>query len=73
MLPLTAYGLLGSKEAVGLLYTAVSRTTLGFSFATPAIVGRLSRRRARTARRNGTGPRVAKRPSRTQPSRPGRK
>jgi MFS family permease len=44
VLPLTAYGLFGGKEAVSLLYTVVSPTTLGFSFASPAIVGRLSRR-----------------------------
>jgi hypothetical protein len=48
VLPLTAYGLLGSKEAVSLAYTGVSVVALGFTFAIPAIVRRLSRRWAYT-------------------------
>jgi MFS family permease len=44
VLPLTAYGLLGGKEAVSLAYTAVSVVALGFTFAIPTLVRRLSRR-----------------------------
>jgi MFS family permease len=44
VLPLTAYALLGSKEAVSLAYTGVSVAALGFTFAIPALVRRLSRR-----------------------------
>jgi MFS family permease len=48
VLPLTAYGLFGSKEAVSLAYTGVSLVALGFTFAIPAIVRRVSRRWAYT-------------------------
>lgn len=48
VLPLTAFGLLGSKEAVSLAYTAVSVVSLAFTFAIPALVRRLSRRWAYT-------------------------
>jgi MFS family permease len=48
VLPLTAYGLFGSKEAVSLVYTGVSLLALGFTFAIPALVRRLSRRWAYT-------------------------
>jgi MFS family permease len=48
VLPLTAYALLGSKEAVSLAYTLVSLAALGFTFAIPALVRRLSRRWAYT-------------------------
>jgi MFS family permease len=44
VLPLTAFGLFGSKEAVSLAYTAVSVAALGFTFAIPALVRRLRRR-----------------------------
>ena len=44
VLPLTAYALLGGKEAVSLAYTAVSLAALGFTFAIPTLVRRLSRR-----------------------------
>ena len=44
VLPLTAYALFGSKETVSLVYTAVSLVALGFSFAIPMLVRRLSRR-----------------------------
>ena len=44
VLPLTAYALLGGKEAVSLAYTAVSCVALGFTFAIPVLVRRLSRR-----------------------------
>lgn len=44
VLPLTAYGLLGGKELVSLAYTGVSVVALGFTFAIPALVRRLSRR-----------------------------
>src|SRR5688500_10789053 len=44
VLPLTAYGLLGGKEAVSLAYTAVSLAALGFTFAIPLLVRRLTRR-----------------------------
>jgi len=49
VLPLTAYALLGGKEAVSLAYTAVSLAALGFTFAIPTLVHRLSRRWAYTA------------------------
>ena len=48
VLPLTAYGLFGSKEAVSLVYTAVSLVALGFTFLIPMLVRRLSRRWAYT-------------------------
>ncbi len=48
VLPLTAYALLGGKEAVSLAYTAVSLAALGFTFAIPTLVRRLSRRWAYT-------------------------
>jgi MFS family permease len=48
VLPLTAYGLFGSKEAVSLVYTSVSLAALGLTFAIPLIVRRLSRRWAYT-------------------------
>jgi hypothetical protein len=48
VLPLTAFGLFGSKEAVSLAYTLVSVAALGFTFAIPALVRRLSRRWAYT-------------------------
>jgi len=48
VLPLTAYGLFGSKEAVSLVYTAVSLVALGFTFPIPMLVRRLSRRWAYT-------------------------
>jgi MFS family permease len=48
VLPLTAYALFGGKEAVSLAYTLVSLAALGFTFAIPALVRRLSRRRAYT-------------------------
>jgi MFS family permease len=44
VLPLTAYGLLGSKEAVSLAYSSVSLAALGFSFLIPLLVRRLTRR-----------------------------
>ena len=44
VLPLTAYGLFGSKEAVSLVYTSVSLVALGFTFLIPMLVRRLSRR-----------------------------
>ena len=44
VLPLTAYALLGGKEAVSLAYTLVSLVALGFTFAIPTLVRRLSRR-----------------------------
>ena len=44
VLPLTAYGLFHSKEAVSLVYTGVSLATLAFTFAIPALVRHLSRR-----------------------------
>ena len=44
VLPLTAYALFGGKEAVSLAYTAVSLAALGFTFAIPMLVRRLSRR-----------------------------
>jgi cyanate permease len=48
VLPLTAFGLFGSKEAVSLVYTVVSLAALGFTFAIPSVVRRLSRRWAYT-------------------------
>ena len=48
VLPLTAYALFGSKETVSLAYTAVSLLALGFTFAIPVLVRRLSRRWAYT-------------------------
>ena len=48
VLPLTAYALFGGKEAVSLVYTAVSLAALGFTFAIPVLVRRLSRRWAYT-------------------------
>ena len=48
VLPLTAYALFGSKETVSLAYTAVSLVALGFTFAIPMLVRRLSRRWAYT-------------------------
>ncbi|HRO10793.1 MFS transporter [Amaricoccus sp.] len=48
VLPLTAYALFGGKEAVSLAYTLVSLVALGFTFAIPALVRRLSRRWAYT-------------------------
>ena len=48
VLPLTAYALFGSKEAVSLAYTLVSLAALGFTFAIPMLVRRLSRRWAYT-------------------------
>lgn len=48
VLPLTAYALLHSKEAVSLLYTTISLATLAFTFAIPGLVRRLSRRWAYT-------------------------
>jgi MFS family permease len=48
VLPLTAYALFGSKETVSLVYTAVSLLALGFTFAIPMLVRRLSRRWAYT-------------------------
>ena len=48
VLPLTAYALFASKEAVSLVYTGVSLAALGFTFAIPALVRRLSRRWAYT-------------------------
>ncbi len=44
VLPLTAYGLFGSKETVSLVYTSVSLCALGFTFLIPLLVRRLSRR-----------------------------
>ena len=44
VLPLTAFALLGSKEAVSLAYTLVSVASLAFTFAIPLLVRRLSRR-----------------------------
>lgn len=44
VLPLTAYRLLGSKEAVSLAYTSVALVALGFSLAIPVLVRRLTRR-----------------------------
>lgn len=44
VLPLTAYRLFGGKEQVSLLYTGVALLALGFSFAIPMIVRRISRR-----------------------------
>lgn len=48
VLPLTAFALFGSKEAVSLAYTLVSVAALGFTFAIPVLVRRLSRRWAYT-------------------------
>jgi len=48
VLPLTAYALLGGKEAVSLAYTGVALAALGFTFAIPVLVRRLSRRWAYT-------------------------
>ena len=48
VLPLTAYGLFGSKETVSLAYTSVSLGALGFTFLIPLLVRRLSRRWAYT-------------------------
>ena len=48
VLPLTAFGLLGSKEAVSLAYTLVSVAALAFTFAIPSLVRLLSRRWAYT-------------------------
>ena len=48
VLPLTAYALFGGKEAVSLAYTLVSLAALGFTFAIPMLVRRLSRRWAYT-------------------------
>jgi MFS family permease len=48
VLPLSAYALFGSKETVSLAYTAVSLVALGFTFAIPMLVRRLSRRWAYT-------------------------
>jgi len=48
VLPLTAFALFGSKEAVSLAYTAVSFVALAFTFAIPALVRLLSRRWAYT-------------------------
>ena len=48
VLPLTAYALFGGKEAVSLAYTGVSLVALGFTFAIPMLVRRLSRRWAYT-------------------------
>lgn len=48
VLPLTAYGLFGGKEGLSLAYTSVSLAALGFTFAIPAVVRRLSRRWAYT-------------------------
>lgn len=48
VLPLTAFALLGSKEAVSLAYTLVSVVALGFTFAIPGLVRRLGRRWAYT-------------------------
>lgn len=44
VLPLTAYALFRDKEAVSLVYTAVSLVSLSVSFAIPLLVRRLSRR-----------------------------
>ena len=44
VLPLTAFALFGSKEAVSLVYAAVSVTALGLSFGIPVLVRRISRR-----------------------------
>jgi MFS family permease len=44
VLPLTAYARFGSKEAVSLVYTAVSLTALALSFGIPVMVRRISRR-----------------------------
>jgi Major Facilitator Superfamily len=44
VLPLAAYGLFASKEAVSLVYTAVSLAALGFTLVIPVMVRRLSRR-----------------------------
>jgi len=49
VLPLTAFALFGSKEAVSLAYTLVSVVSLAFTFAIPALVRLLSRRWAYTA------------------------
>ena len=48
VLPLTAFALFGSKEAVSLTYSLVSVAALGFTFAIPTLVRRLSRRWAYT-------------------------
>lgn len=48
VLPLTAFGLLGSKEAVSLAYTLVSVASLAFTFAIPVVIRTLSRRWAYT-------------------------
>jgi MFS family permease len=44
VLPLTALALFGDKGSVSLAYTGVSLAALGFSFAIPGLVRRLSRR-----------------------------
>jgi MFS family permease len=44
VLPLTAYALFESKEAVSLVYTAVAAAALCLSFAVPWVVRRLTRR-----------------------------
>jgi MFS family permease len=44
VLPLTAYALYGTKEAVSLVYTIVSLTALCLSFAIPVLVRRISRK-----------------------------
>ena len=44
VIPLQAYQLFGSKEAVSLVYTAVAMAALCFSFAIPFLIMRLSRR-----------------------------
>jgi MFS family permease len=44
VLPLSAYALFGTKEAVSLVYTGVSMVALCLSFAIPVLVRRISRR-----------------------------
>lgn len=44
VLPLSAYALFGAKEAVSLVYTAVSLVALCLSFLVPVLVRRISRR-----------------------------
>ncbi len=44
VLPLTAFALLGSKQAVSLAYTSVAVLAIGFSFAIPLVVRRIGRR-----------------------------
>lgn len=44
VIPLTAYDIFGSKETVSLVYTCVALVAFCFSFATPYLIRRISRR-----------------------------